>query len=251
VGTPIAHIDWDRLVPPDQWAVYRSVLDSAIASELPFALGGGLAVGLYTGRPRNTKDLDIYVRPQDRDRMIGILTASGLDDYFDKKPYDRQWIYRGNRDDVIVDTIWSMANQRASVDECWLTRGPAIRMFDREFRAVPPEELIWSKLYVLQRDRCDWPDILNLICATGAHLDWAHLFDRVAEDRPLLKSVLAIFSWLSPQQAISIPKRVWESLDLPFPNLAGDPDGRPARPDLLDTRPWFCSELPLRELTPA
>ena len=28
---------------------------------------------------------------------------------------------------------------------------------------LPPEELIWAKLYVLQRDRSDWPDILNLL----------------------------------------------------------------------------------------
>jgi hypothetical protein len=175
--------------------------------------------------------------------MIQILTDCGLDDYFDKKPYDRQWIYRGNRDDVIVDTIWAMANQRASVDESWLTRGPMIPIFDRRIRAVPPEELIWSKLYVLQRDRCDWPDILNLICATGPHLDWPHLLDRVAEDRPLLKGVLSIFSWISPHQALSIPPLVWDSLGLPVPTPAHDPEGRPARPDLLDTRPWFCDQV--------
>jgi hypothetical protein len=243
VTAPIHEIDWDSLVPPEQWAVYKCVLDHALAANIPFALGGGLAVGLYTGTPRNTKDLDIYMRPKDRSRMIKILSRCGLDDYFDKKPYDQRWIYRGNRDDVIVDIIWSMANQRAQVDESWLRRGPVIRMFDREFRAIPPEELIWSKLYVLQRDRCDWPDVLNLICATGAYLDWQHLFDRVAEDRPLLKGVLSIFSWVAPQRALLIPRRVWDSLELPMPVPAHDPEGRPSRPDLLDTRPWFCERL--------
>jgi hypothetical protein len=251
VDVPIHKIDWNALVPPEQWAVYKSVLDAALGAGVPFALGGGLAVGLYTGRPRNTKDLDIYVRPEDRDRMVEIVTACGLSDYFDEAPYDRQWIYRGHRDEVIVDTIWSMANQRASVDDRWLNRGPVIRMFDRQFPAIPVEELIWSKLYVLQRDRCDWPDILNLICAAGRHLDWAHLLDRVAEDRPLLKGVLAIFSWVSPHDAEEIPERVWYSLELPRPTTARDPEGRPARPDLLDTRPWFFEQLTRRELQTA
>jgi hypothetical protein len=34
-------------------------------------------------------------------------------------PYDRGWIHRLFRDDVIVDVIWSMANCRAAVDEDW------------------------------------------------------------------------------------------------------------------------------------
>jgi hypothetical protein len=175
--------------------------------------------------------------------MIEILTDCGLTDYFDKKPYDRQWIYRGNQDDVIVDTIWAMANQRATVDDPWLNRGPMIRMFDRQLRAVPAEELIWSKLYVMQRDRCDWPDIINLVCAGGSHLDWGHLINRVAEDLPLLKGVLTVASWVSPQQVLSIPKRVWDSMGLPMPKIERDPDGRPARPDLLDSRPWFREEV--------
>lgn len=236
---PVHRVDWSQLIPPDQWAVYSCVLDKVRDQQVPFALGGGLAVGVYTGRLRNTKDLDIYVLPEDRDRVVGIMMDCGLEDYFEKKPYDRGWIYRGNSGDVIVDAIFAMANRRAVVDAGWLERGPMIPMFDREIRVIPPEELIWSKLYVVQRDRCDWPDILNMVYATGAHLDWQHLLARVAEDTPLLKGVLSMFSWVSPEKARAIPKRVWDMLGLPVPGQAHDPEGRPARPDLLDTRPWF------------
>ncbi|HYP12756.1 MAG TPA: hypothetical protein VEQ63_02435, partial [Bryobacteraceae bacterium] len=95
------------------------------------------------------------------------------------------------------------------------------------------------KLYVMQRDRCDWPDILNLIHATGPHLDWNHLLKRVAEDIPLLRGVLSIFSWIAPDQAEGIPKHIWEALELGGPEHVADPEGRPARPELLDSRPWF------------
>lgn len=237
-------IDWESLIAPEHWKSYKCVLDRATREKVPFALGGGLAVGIYTGVGRYTKDLDLYILPEHREWAIEMMGQCGLEDYFDVRSYNREWIYRAFAGDVIVDSIWAMANRRAEVDEGWLTRGPVIRMFGQEFRAIPPEELIWSKLYVLQRDRCDWPDILNLICATGPNLDWNHLISRVAEDLPLVKGLVSVFSWISPERARQLPVWVWNSLALePPPPTVRDPDGRPPRPDLLDTRPWFCETM--------
>ncbi|HYP13028.1 MAG TPA: nucleotidyl transferase AbiEii/AbiGii toxin family protein, partial [Bryobacteraceae bacterium] len=148
-SAPIHEVDWEKLIPAEQWAIYRCVLDKATNEGIPFALGGGLAVSIYTGRARNTKDIDLYIVPESRGRIVELMASCGLQDYYDKLPYDRDWIYRGNQGDVIVDAIWAMANKRAKVDEVWLTRGPVISMFDEEFPVVPPEELIWSKLYVM------------------------------------------------------------------------------------------------------
>lgn len=241
---PVHDIDWDSLIAPEHWKSYECVLDRAIHDKVPFALGGGLAVGVYTGQGRHTKDLDLYILPEHREWAIGVMGQCGLEDYFDTKPYNREWIYRASSGEVIVDSIWAMANKRADVDHGWLDRGPMIRMFNQEFRVIPPEELIWSKLYVMQRDRCDWPDILNLISATGASLDWNHLMCRVAEDLPLIKGVLSVFSWVSPEKARTVPGWVWRKLELNPPRVSvHDPDGRPPRPDLLDTRPWFCETM--------
>jgi len=164
-----------------------------------------------------------------------------MNDYYDVSAYDRGWIYRAHLDGVIVDTIWAMANKRSQVDEVWLN-GPKVQLCGQSVTVIPAEELIWSKLYVLQRDRCDWPDIINLIGATGPELNWEHLLSRVAEDLPLVKGVMSIFSWLAPKQALRIPKWVWSKLELPLPVLQPDPVGRPSRKDLLDTRPWLLAE---------
>jgi hypothetical protein len=236
---PVYDIEWESLIAREHWQTYRCVLDHAVREDVPYALGGGLSVGIYTGKARYTKDLDIYILPEDRDRVIDMTIRCGLGDYYETKPYDRSWIYRAHTGEIIVDSIWAMANRRTQVDHGWLDRGPMIRMFDRQVRVIPPEELIWSKLYVMQRDRCDWPDILNLICATGPTLDWNHLIERVAEDLPLVKALLAIFAWISPEEAAALPKWVWQTLELPLPASSRDPEGRPRRPDLLDTRPWF------------
>jgi hypothetical protein len=236
---PTHDIDWNSLIAPEHWRKYKCVLDRATRKKVPFALGGGLALGVYTGKGRYTKDLDLYILPEHRDAAIEIVTHCGLKDLFDTKPYDRSWIYRAHDGDVIVDSIWSMANKRADVDRGWLERGPEIRMFGESFRVIPPEELIWSKLYVLQRDRCDWPDIINLIGATGSTLDWNHLLRRVDHDAGLMRGLLAVFSWLSPERAAEFPKWLWKKLDLTPAQRLEDPEGRPQRHDLLDTRPWF------------
>jgi len=236
-----AEVTWENLITPDQWRVQAFVLNHVCARQIPFALGGGLALGYYTGHLRRSKDLDIYVRPEDRASVIDVVGRCGLQDYYDVTPYDREWIYRAHVDGVIVDTIWAMANKRSTVDDQWI-EGPSVQLCGQTVPVIPAEELIWSKLYVLQRDRCDWPDIINLIGATGPSLDWEHLFARVAEDLPLMKGVMSIFSWLAPERAERIPRRVWSKLGLPMPKPQTDPAGRPARKDLLDTRPWLLAE---------
>ena len=209
-------------VPERDWKVYRRVLKEAVASGIPFAVGGAIALGAYTGKFRDTKDVDLYVVPEDRQRMIELTERLGLKDYYDTVPYDREWIYRATDGRVIVDVIWAMANKRAIVDQDWLKRGNEVMAGDVRVRVLPPEELVWSKLYVMQRERCDWPDILNVMYAAGARMDWEHLMQRVGDDAPLLKGVLSVFTWLCPDAKTGSDGRA---------------DG--VRAHLLDSRPWF------------
>src|SRR5262249_42280553 len=108
----------------EQWSVYERVLGDCQAAAVPFALGGGFAVGVYTGQWRDTKDIDLYVMPRDRAVVQRILAQAGLEDYYDQLPYDREWIYRSIKGKVIVDVIWAMANHKRQVDERWLFGGP-------------------------------------------------------------------------------------------------------------------------------
>lgn len=235
-------VTWQNMIPLEHWDIYKCVLQRACEAGVSFALGGGLALGAYTGRLRRSKDLDIYIVPNDREFLIRTMSDCGLIDYYETTPYDRAWIYRGHRNGVIVDAIWSMANKRAAVDKRWITTGPQVEMFGETFRVVPPEELLWSKLYVLQRDRCDWPDILNLIYATGPTLDWEHLLSRVGEDTPLLKGVLSVFSWVSPERARLLPKSIWKTFGLQVPVEVRSSAGSLSREDLLDSRPWLLAK---------
>lgn len=224
----------------DEWSIYFDVIHEARARGIEFAIGGGFAVAAYTKHRQTTKDIDLYVLPQERERMIEVVRHCGLQDYYDVLPYDRNWIFRSHRDGIIVDVMWSMPNQRGQVDWQWLTRGPEVELQSEMLRVLPVEELIWAKLYVLQRDRCDWPDIINLIEASSETLDWDHLLERLGDDTPLLAAVLTVYGWLMPDQLLKLPVLV-EILARPSHR---HPDATP-REDLLDSRPWFAAALKL------
>ena len=229
-------------IPDAEWPVYCAVLERASARGLRFAMSGGFTSSFYTAMWRNTKDMDLCVVPGDREAMIEVTREAGLHDLYDEQPYDRRWIYRSTHDGIIVDIIWRLANMQGDVDDAWVSRGPEVTLHDRGVRLVPPEEMIWSKIHIVQRARCDWPDIMNMLYATGAALDWRRLIGRFRGEERLLSSVLLLFSWLAPGQARAFPEWIWERLAIPRP------EGGPLRDDdriaRLESRPWFS---PLRE----
>lgn len=195
-----------------------------------------MAAATYCGQWRDTKDLDLYTFEHDREKLIELLTSLGFVDYFDQKAYDRKWIYRAWKDGTIIDVIWAMANGRASVDDHWLD-GPEVEIDGRVVHLLAPEEMIWNKLYVLQHDRCDWPDVFSALYSIGSDLDWPHLVRRTGEDSGLLAGLLSAFAWLCPAHANSLPGWLWPELGLREPDT-GAPVPPGQRAALLDSRAW-------------
>jgi hypothetical protein len=234
---------WTVQIPEKEWAIYDEVLRGAAERTIPFAVGGAFAAATYTGCWRNTKDLDLYVPPEHRDRMIRLLCDLGMVDYFDTLEYDRWWIYRATRDGTIVDIIWAMANHRQQIDELWMS-GPEVELRGHRVKVLPAEALLWDKLYIMQRERCDWPDVLNLLYASGATVDWELLFRRIGDDAPLLAGVLSVFRWMAPGRAARLPSWIWKRVGLePMKaGAAGPDDYNKRRVALLDRRVWFVPE---------
>ena len=229
---------WADEIPAEQWQIYREVIDRAHKERIPFALAGAFALSAYTHHWRNTKDLDLCVLPRDRQRMIEVVTGLGLTDYYDQKPYDRNWIFRGISAGVIVDIIWAMANQRGQVDESWFGDG-CVDARGVQMRVLSPEVILWDKLYILQRDRSDWPDVFNLLEAVGGRLDWRDVLRRMGEDIDLLAGALSVFRWISPRAACAIPPFVWRRVGIRTPMQDAGPPCRADHIRLLDSRPWF------------
>jgi hypothetical protein len=233
---------WPQRFGPEEWQLYKAVIRETRNRAIPFAVGGGLAAMTYAGQWRNTKDLDLYILSRDRKAMIDVLTQIGFEDLYGEAPYDRKWIYRGKKDGYIVDLIWAMANQRTLVDETWL-QGPQAEADGEQFRLLAPEDSLWSKLYVLQYDRCDWPDALNLLYGVGAEMDWSRLLANVGSDLPLLGGLILAFSWLCPGHARGFPTWLWNALRLQRPKGDSNFELVRERARLIDSRPWFTPTL--------
>lgn len=229
----------EEYVSDEQWAVFRRAIDAVRALGVPFAIGGGLATSLYTGVWRTFKDIDLYVLPADRERAIDAVLGAGLTDYYDQLAYDRTWIFRSIRDGAIVDVMWSMANHAGDVEPAWMARGPRVVLRDEPLRLLAPEDVFWTKVHVLQRDRCDWPDLLNLMFAAGPAFDWPRLVERMTGHERLLGAALSLFAWMAPGRAAELPAWLWTRLQLAPP--AGGPRCSRERVRLLDTRDWFAA----------
>jgi hypothetical protein len=243
-ATASATPPWAAIIPEDQWRVYKEAIHAAHRSGARVLVGGAFGLATYINHCRNTKDLDFFVLPSDKDRVVDALNKIGFDDYYSKLPYDRGWIYRATRDDVIVDTIWQTPNRRSVVDDFWFEKSTPLLLKGEVLRAIPAEELLCIKLFVLQRDRCDWPDLLNLLYSVGARLDWEHVLRRMGSDQPLLGALLHVFNWLVPGRARELPQLVRERFCLP-PITAEDMSCDPKiRTDILDCRQWFAAFQP-------
>jgi hypothetical protein len=236
-----------QLVSPEEWSIFETAMTAAHENNIEFLVAGAFALGVYTERWRPTKDIDLLILPRDRDVMIDALTKAGFKDYYDQLHYDRGWIYRCTRDNYLVDVIWRMANRRANVDEQWFENAPAVLVRNVTFHIVPPEELLWHKLYVLQRDRCDWPDVLNLLYTYGHKLDWKYLMQRMENDMPLLGAALSLFCWLCPGRTMKFPKWLRDKFHLDEFCQRG-PEVLHNNVSFLDSRDWFVASPPPRHL---
>jgi hypothetical protein len=229
---------WANAISASEWKTYRSAIRALRNEGIEFLLGGGFARAAFTGHWRDTKDVDLYVRPEDRGRAECALTKAGFADYYDKLPYDRAWIYRSYKRNVIVDIIWAMANQRAKVDAAWFQHAPQLTIRGERVSLVPPEELLWCKLYVIQRDRCDWTDIFNLVHEHGLQMNWSRLIRRLEDDVPLLQAMLNVYGWLCPNAARKLPPSLWRRLSAAQRATRSRPPTHD-RIRLLDSRTWF------------
>ncbi len=235
---------WASVVPDDQWNTYLEAIRVTRKTGAQFLLGGAFGLAGFTGRWRNTKDLDFFVLPSDKDKVVDALTKIGFEDYHPTLAYDRGWIYRAVRNDVLVDVIWQTPNRRSVVDEAWFARSRPVVLRNEKLAVIPAEELLSIKLFVLQRDRCDWPDLINLLYRSASTLDWDHVLSRLGNDRPLLGGLLQVFNWVAPAEAKQIPDRIRKLFCLPDVTTADLEVPDTERKALLDSRPWFAAHQP-------
>lgn len=197
-----------QLASPEAEAFYRAVLHTLDEGGVEFLVGGAYAFVRYTGIDRRTKDFDIFVRADDIERAFVVLRDGGFSTDF-TFPH---WLGKVLKGDHFVDVIYSSGNGVAPVDDGWFVRAPEGEVFGVPVKLVPPEEMLWSKAFVMERERYDGNDVLHILRAMCEELDWDRLVDRFGARWRVLLSYLVLFGFVYPGERARVPQRVMERL---------------------------------------
>jgi hypothetical protein len=187
---------------------YRRVMQSLNDAGLPFLVGGGFALGQYTAVQRDTKDFDIFVRREEYDPIMKVLARAG----FDTELTFPHWLGKASCQDGYVDVIFNSGNGVAYVDDGWFKHATPGQVFGVDVLLCPVEETIWSKAFIMERERYDGADIMHLILAHAEHLDWARILVRFGPHWRVLFSHLCLFGFIYPAERDRIPEWVMTGL---------------------------------------
>jgi len=187
---------------------FRDVLLAFRRSGIPFLIGGAYALTHYTGIRRRTKDLDLFVYPRDGRRIVRTFAEEG----FESRMVCSYWLAKIGGPEALVDIIFASRNGICRVDEAWFGHSEAGILYGVPVRVIPPEEMMWSKGYVMERDRFDGADICHLIRERAESLDWGRLLERFGDHWPVLLSHLILFGFVYPSHRGLVPDSVIREL---------------------------------------
>ena len=133
---------------------------------------------------------------------------------------------------------------RGVVDDGWFEHARRGDVMGVPVLLAPPEEIIWSKAYVCERERYDGNDVSHLVLACGDEMSWNRLVARFDEHWEVLLAHLLMFRFSFPSRRSKVPdwvmrellRRTWEGM------VEGDWNRRICRGPLL-SKVQYCHLL--------
>ena len=187
---------------------HRRSVAALHASNVPFLIGGAYVVEAYAGVSRRNKDFDLYIRPHDVRAAMSALSRAG---YKTEMTFPH-WLAKAGRGRDYVDLIFRAGNGLCEVDDTWFERARADELLGLHVKLCAPEEMIWMKAYVMERERFDGADIAHILRRCAVEIDWPHLVRRFGPDWRVLLSHLVFFGYIYPNERHRIPIGVMHDL---------------------------------------
>ena len=187
---------------------FKAVLESLTNAKVPFLIGGSYAYCRHVGIERDIKDLDLMIMEWEWPSVARALTASGITNEL-TFPH---WLGKALHDGLQVDIIFNGGNGVTAVDRDWFRFAIPDTVLGHEVRLAPVEELLWSKAFVMERERFDGSDVLHLLRGFADRLDWGRLCRRFAGHEGVLRAHLMLFAYVYPGEADRVPDWVDRTL---------------------------------------
>ena len=178
---------------------YLAALDLLEAHRLPFLVGGSFAYARYTGIDRETKDLDIFVRPEDVPRTLAAFEAAG---HRTESLIRIGWPKSGrpsmsSMSSTVPATVWR-------VDDEWFAHAAESEVLGRRLQLCPLENRLVEGVRAGTRT-VRRADVLHLLREAGRDIDWPRLVARFGDYWPVLLSHLVSFHFVYPDHRDSVP----------------------------------------------
>jgi hypothetical protein len=189
-------------------AFYREAMETLTRASVPFLVGGSFAFLHQSGIDRNTKDLDLFVRPEDVHKLLEACATAG----YTGDLVHSHWLAKIKSKDAFVDVIFNSGNGMAPVDDGWFEHSVVREVLGMEVRIAPAEETLWSKAFVMERERFDGADVAHIILMHGDKLDWKRILERFGPHWRLLFAHLTLYGFIFPSARSRVPVWLMEEL---------------------------------------
>jgi hypothetical protein len=198
----------DVVLDAETCEFYRTAVMVLAEAGIPFLVGGAYALQRYTGISRHTKDFDVFVRPEDVERTLGALGNNGCE----TEMTFSHWLGKAYCGELFVDVIFRSGNGVAEVDDGWFDNATPGEVLGIPVKLCPPEEIIWTKAFVQERERYDGADIAHLVRCWAEKMDWKRLLGRFGAHWRVLLGHLVLFGFVYPGERDKVPAWVMNEL---------------------------------------
>jgi predicted nucleotidyltransferase len=194
---------------------YRRALQALNEEGILFLVGGAFAHACHTGIRRSTKDLDLFIRREDYERITQLMQQHG----WRTELTFPHWLGKVYDGDEFIDLIFNSGNGVAPVDELWFRDNCRTDVLSVPVRIANVEDAMLSKAFVMERERYDGGDIAHLLQVNAQRLDWRSLVERFGAHWRVLLAHLTLFGYIYPGERDHVPG--WVMADL-MRKLAGE-----------------------------
>ncbi|MCW5662149.1 MAG: hypothetical protein KIT60_30960 [Burkholderiaceae bacterium] len=201
---------------------YKHLLQTLQVHGVPFLVGGAFGFAHFTGIRRPTKDLDIFIRQRHWAQLERLAQRQG----YRAELAFAHWLGKVHNHNGFVDVIFNSGNGLSPVDDAWFEHACDARLFDLPVRVAPPEESLWTKAFIMERERYDGADVAHLLHACAPRLDWQRLLSRFGPHWRVLLSHLVLFGFIYPGERALIPRWLMDEL---IERLGAETHGPPPR----------------------
>lgn len=190
-------------------AFYKEALQLLHQSGSQFMLGGAFAMFEHTGIYRDTKDLDVFCKPSEYPKILKFFADQG----FETQLTDVRWLAKIFKGEYFIDIIFDTVNNICTVDDSWYEHATRAEFVGEKVLMLAPEELIFCKMYVQNRERFDGADVNHIILKSGKGMDWKRVLFRMDPHWHILLAQILMFQFVYPADFHEIiPKWLFDEL---------------------------------------